>query len=86
MRVRLDYGDDGLEVDLPDDRSTVIEPLFRPSVSDPHASLVAALRAPLDAPPLREVTRRGGRVAISVCDITCAQPLVGAARPKEMQR
>jgi nickel-dependent lactate racemase len=74
MRVRLDYGDDGLQVDLPDDRITVIEPLFRPSVSDPHASLVAALREPLGTPPLRELTRRGGRVAISVCDITRAQP------------
>src|SRR5438552_7192307 len=74
MRVRLDYGVDGLEVDLPDDRITVIEPLFRPSVSDPHAALVAALRAPLAAPPLRELTRRGGCVAISVCDITRAQP------------
>src|SRR5436309_2350266 len=74
MRVRLDNGTDGLQVDLPDDRITVIEPLFRPSVSDPHAALVAALRAPLAAPPLRELTRRGGRVAISVCDITRAQP------------
>jgi nickel-dependent lactate racemase len=74
VRVRLEYGVDGLEVDLPDDRVTVIEPLFRPSVRDPHAALVAALRAPIEAPPLREVTGRGGRVAISVCDITRAQP------------
>ncbi|HMF94032.1 MAG TPA: nickel-dependent lactate racemase [Vicinamibacterales bacterium] len=74
MRVRLDYGADGLEVDLPDDRVTIIEPRFRASLADPHAALVAALRAPIGAPPLRELASRGGRVAISVCDITRAQP------------
>jgi len=74
MRVRLDYGVDGLEVELPDDRITVVEPVFRCAVRDPHAALVEAFRAPIDAPPLRQVTSRGGRVAISVCDITRAQP------------
>ena len=74
MRVRLDYGADGLEVDLPDDRVTVIEPHSRPAVGDPHAALVSALRSPIGAPPLRELTIGGGRVAISVCDITRAQP------------
>src|SRR5262245_15531769 len=74
MRVRLDYGIDGLEVDLPGERVTIIEPVFRPPVRDPHAALVAALRAPIDAPPLRELAARGGRVAVSVCDITRAQP------------
>jgi len=74
MRVRLEYGVDGLDVDLPDDRVTLIEPVFRPAVADTHAALVAALRAPIDAPPLREITARGGRVAVSVCDITRAQP------------
>ncbi|HXI31176.1 MAG TPA: nickel-dependent lactate racemase, partial [Vicinamibacterales bacterium] len=74
MRVRLDYGADGLDVDLPDDRATIIEPRVRAAVADPGAALVSALRAPIGAPPLREVARRGGRVAISVCDITRAQP------------
>jgi len=27
MRVRLDYGTEGLEVDLPDERVTIIEPI-----------------------------------------------------------
>jgi nickel-dependent lactate racemase len=74
MRVRLDYGVDGLEVDLPQERVTIIEPVFRPAVADPHAALLTALRAPLGRPPLRELLRRGQAVAISVCDITRAQP------------
>lgn len=74
MRIRLDYGDDGLEVDLAQERVTIIEPVFRPAIADPHSALTAALRAPLGRPPLRELVRRGQTVAISVCDITRAQP------------
>jgi nickel-dependent lactate racemase len=74
MRVRLDYGVDGLNVDLPADRLTIIEPVFRPALADPEAALTAALRAPLGRPPLRDIVRRGQTVAISVCDITRAQP------------
>src|SRR5712691_13135973 len=73
MRVRLDYGVDGLEVDLPRERVTIIEPLFRSAVADPHTALTAALRAPLGRPPLRELVRRGQTIAISVCAITRAQ-------------
>src|ERR1041385_9243536 len=74
VRIRLDYGSDGLEVDLPDERVTVIEPMHRPAAADPHATLVAALRAPVAGLPLREMMRPGARVAISGCDITRAQP------------
>jgi nickel-dependent lactate racemase len=72
--VQLDYGTDGLQVDLPSDGVTVIEPVPRPAVPDPHDTLVRAIRAPIDRPPLRELWRPGQRVAISVCDVTRAQP------------
>jgi lactate racemase len=86
MRVRLDYGVEGLEVDLPQERVTVIEPVFKPAIAEPHAALIAALRTPLGRPPLRELVRRGQTVAISVCDITRAQPrqLMLAALFEEM--
>jgi lactate racemase len=74
MRIRLDYGVDGLEVELPKERLTLIEPHFRPAVSDAHAALVAALRAPQGSRPIRELVRQGQTVAISVCDVTRAQP------------
>ena len=35
MRVHLDYGVDGLDVDLPDERVTVIEPRARPALRGP---------------------------------------------------
>jgi lactate racemase len=74
MRIRLDYGSKGLEVDLPDERVTVIEPSFVPAIDNLHAALVAALRAPIGRPPLRDIVRPGQKIAISVCDITRAQP------------
>ena len=74
MRVHLAYGETGLSVDLPDGRTTVVEPRYVPGAPDPHEVLRSALRSPVAGPPLREVVRRGQTVAISVCDGTRAQP------------
>jgi nickel-dependent lactate racemase len=74
LKLLLDYGTDGLEVVLPDDRVTVIEPVFRPAAPDPRATLLQTLASPIDSPPISQVVRAGQRVAISVCDITRAQP------------
>src|SRR6188474_1942810 len=74
MRVRLDYGTEGLDVELPDERLTVIEPMARPAVPDAAATLTMAIRSPIGCAPLRQQVRKGQRVAISVCDITRAQP------------
>jgi len=74
VRLTLDYGSEGLEVTVPDERVTVIEPSFLPPLDNPHAALVAALRHPIGRPALRDIVRRGQKIAISVCDITRAQP------------
>ena len=74
MRVRLAYGSNGLDVEVPSERTTVIEPEFRCPAADPVAALTAALRAPIGRPPLREMVRTGQRVAISICDGTRSQP------------
>ncbi len=74
MLVKLDYGTDGLEVDLPDERTTVIEPAYPPGVDNPRQALRQALAAPLGAPPVADIVKAGQRVAISVCDGTRPQP------------
>ena len=74
MRLRLDYGTTGLDVDVPEERTTVVEPHPRTPIADAHAALIAAMRAPRQSAPLRDVVREGQRVAVSVCDITRAQP------------
>ena len=74
MRVRLDYGIDGLEAELPDERVTVIELSTPPAVRDPVHALRTALRAPVAGPPLSDIARGARSVAIAVCDVTRAQP------------
>jgi lactate racemase len=74
MRVRLAYGETGLDVDFDDRRTTVIEPVHPPAATDQAAVLTAALRDPVAGPPLRERVRPGQTVAISACDGTRPQP------------
>jgi nickel-dependent lactate racemase len=74
MQVRLLYGSGGLDVDVPSERTTIIEPGFRAPVADPVGALIAATRAPRGRPPLRELVRADQRVAISICDGTRSQP------------
>src|SRR5437016_4246312 len=74
VKVRLDYGSNGLMVDLPSERTTVIEPVHVPAVADPVATLRTAIASPMGRRPLRELVKPGQRIGISVCDITRAQP------------
>ena len=74
MRLKLDYGTTGLDVDLPDDHVTVIEPVHRPAAADPLATLRTAIGAPLDTPLLPSIVAPRQHIAISVCDITRPQP------------
>ncbi|MFV2065234.1 MAG: nickel-dependent lactate racemase, partial [Chloroflexota bacterium] len=74
MYVRLDYGSSGLRVELPDARTTVVEPMHQSASPRPVQTLQEALRKPVAGSPLREIVRPGQTVAISVCDITRPQP------------
>src|SRR5438128_5886440 len=75
MRVTLDYGRTGLEVDLPDDR--VVGPLAirpAPPLANPEAAGAEALERPIGTPPLTELARGRKNVCILVCDITRPVP------------
>lgn len=74
IRVPLDYGMTGLEIELPRHCTTIIEPQFAPGLEDPGAALRHALRNPIASPPLRDCVKPGDRIAISICDITRPQP------------
>src|SRR3954447_10830160 len=74
MKVRLAYGAGGLEVELPQERTTVVEPTYQPGAPDEPAVLRRALQEPVSGPPLRELAHTGMKVAISMCDGTRAQP------------
>jgi nickel-dependent lactate racemase len=74
VNVSLAYGEHGLIVEFPDDRTTVVEPTWRDAAPDPALLLRQALVDPIKGPPLRDLVAPGQRVAISVCDGTRAQP------------
>jgi nickel-dependent lactate racemase len=74
MEVWLAYGEDGLSVELPEERTTVVQPVHARAAADPMATLHTAMRAPVAGPPLRELAKPGQTVAISMCDGTRPQP------------
>jgi nickel-dependent lactate racemase len=74
MRVRLAYGESGLDIDVDPAVATVVEPVHHAAAADQAAVLRTALREPVAGPPLRERVRRGQTVAISACDGTRPQP------------
>ena len=74
MLVKLAYGRNGLAVDFPDGRTTVIEPTYLDGLPDQSAAIGDALAHPLNCPSLREIVSTGQTVAISVCDVTRPMP------------
>lgn len=75
MKIKLDYGRTGLEVELPADR--VVGPLaIRDAVplADPTAAIANALASPIGTPPLAELARGKKSACIVICDITRPVP------------
>lgn len=82
MRVRLEYGRTGLDVELPDDR--VVRTLtYKPAdpLPAPDEALSAALSQPIGAPPLGEVAAGRRDACILICDITRPVPNEMILRP-----
>ncbi len=73
MKVRLAYGRDGLEVELPD-HARVLLPERLPAVPDAAAAIRQALRQPIASRPLRELVRPSDTAAIVFSDITRPTP------------
>ena len=75
MRVTLDYGKTGLDVELPAER--VVGPLsIQPAapLADPVDALNRALANPIGAPPLAQLAKGRKDACILVCDITRPVP------------
>lgn len=70
----LEYGRQGLPLEVPDGRATVLEARRVPGLPDEAEALRAALRAPIGARPLRESVRPTDRVSIVFPDITRPMP------------
>src|SRR5688500_16057729 len=75
MRIKLDYGRTGIDVDLPDDR--LVGPLaIRDAVplEEPEKAIAAVLAKPTGTPPLAELARGRKNACILICDITRPVP------------
>ncbi len=75
MRVRLEYGRTGLDVELPDDR--VVRKLAykdAPPLADPVGDLRRLLERPIGTPPLAELARGKKSACVVVSDITRPVP------------
>ena len=75
MRIALDYGRTGLEVEIPD--ANLVGPLgLRPvePLAQPERVLAAALANPIGSPPLAELARGKRSACVVICDITRPVP------------
>lgn len=75
MRLRLDYGRDGLEVEVPDrNLAGVLELRSAPPLPDADAAIRAALAQPIGTPPLAELCRGTRTACVVISDITRPVP------------
>ena len=71
--VEIAYGKSRLNLNVPLDFD-VIEPKFLEEVDDPKLAIENGLKDPINSKPLRDIINSDSKIAISVCDITRAQP------------
>jgi nickel-dependent lactate racemase len=82
MRVKLEYGRTGLEVELPDDRVVrVLAYKDAAPLSDPAAALQEMLAAPLGAASLSQLAQGKRSACLLICDITRPVPNELILRP-----
>ena len=74
MKIHLQYGRDGLNVELPGDNVTVLRPQFVPGLADEQAAFVEAVRSPIGTRPLAGKIAATDRVAVVIADGTRALP------------
>lgn len=75
MKMKLAYGEEGLEINLPDYRNIdVLEPKYRKGLPDQAAAIKDALHSPIGSRPLREMVKKSDTVGIVINDITRPMP------------
>ena len=74
MIVNLAYGSGHLPIEVPDDRTTVIEPAHIDGLADEKAAVLDALQNPIGSQPLLERILPDTKICIAFTDITRATP------------
>lgn len=82
MRIDLEYGRNGLCIDLPDDLDVaVVTKAPMTALADPRSAIADALANPFNAPPLVEAAADAASACILICDITRPVPNGQFLRP-----
>jgi len=74
MKIHLQYGTDGLELDVDAPQVKVIEPRFIAGLPDERSAFQESARNPIECRPLREQIKSTDRVAVVIPDITRPLP------------
>jgi lactate racemase len=75
MKIRLAYGKEGLEVDVPEKNlAKVLTMKSTPPLADPVKAIEESLQHPIGCASLGELARKAQRVCIVVCDFTRPVP------------
>lgn len=74
MKVHLQYGKQGFDVDIPSENVHVIAPKFVEGLADEVASFRQAVREPIGTMPLKDCIRAHESVAVVIPDITRPLP------------
>jgi len=74
MQIQLDYGTNGLRVELPDGRAEIVDIKPVPALADAVGAIESALERPSGTRPLHEIARGKQAPCIVVSDVTRPVP------------
>ncbi|MDE2644251.1 MAG: lactate racemase domain-containing protein, partial [Bacteroidota bacterium] len=72
--VQLDYGSEGLPLNLEGLNTTILRPRYIEGLPDEHAAFTESVRNPYGTRPLRDLITAGESLAVVIPDITRALP------------
>lgn len=73
-KIHLQYGTQGLDLEVDAPHVTVVEPRFVKGLADESASFQQAVRSPIGSRPLKDLISSSDRVAVVIPDITRPLP------------
>ena len=75
MKIRLEYGENGLMAEIPDQNVVKVMSMKQAEViADPTATLVDYLKSPIESAPLAELAKGKKSACVVICDITRPVP------------
>ena len=73
-KIALQYGHNGLDIEVPFQDVTVLRPQFVAGLKDEKSAFATAVRQPINAEPLAEIIKKEDKVAVVIADSTRALP------------